>query len=446
MSAARLPPPPASFASSATDNDAVFINEQSSCTSRSLPYQQRLQPVLCKEHGLHPTFGGPCIFASSDDDAVVLDTTLSLSSSDGVTNSTADIDNANPVTPPSTGARDRDDDNDEDADKCVTCDDDEMRTLRRQTGQVHLTSPVRLPIGLSVADLLASRSDGCEHNTSTEVICSSTTTNLSANFSTSSSPESAAAAALDVTAVNLVESTTQTVEPTLLASPTPVEEGVEVADKTLLSALSCEFSVATLHNSPESTTTTSGSGGRNIQVPVNSPNATDSGGSSSQQNTEDPYDYVEVPVPKVARVMHHPPAPPPVRRHRQQRAVHSAPSAAGSGRAHSPVDSAASHWSAQLPLHDGDSGFSTHSGSWRRSVVNRRHNERVVIGCELPRNQPALSNPTGLVVQPSPSQPVGSKLSLERQKTIVRKLKKFTNNFYRVNSSGELKIRTLGHF
>ena len=305
------------------------VKEHESTTTNEVQQLQYPPPILCREHGLHPTFGGPCIFQSDEDSFIFLNTSLS-------DNDTSIVDESSPT-------------------KCSNI---------------------------------------------------------------------------------IVGSTLPTDDSSNLTMDETIKECN--ASSTLV--------ISTSNDSPESN--------HSLQVPVNSPNVTDSGGSSSRQNT-DAYDYVEVPIPKVANIYPHPSALLRSVR-RRQRVVHSAPSATGSGRVGSP--DSASHWSAQLPLHDGDSGFSTHSGSWRLRTYDAQP-RRIVIGCEsiqpananllLPQRQLQQQHqPQQQPEQPQQQPTIGTSLRTlpkDRKKAIARKLKKFRNIFYDNNNSDK-KIRTLGHF
>ncbi len=447
---------------------------------------------LCKEHGLHPTLGGPCIFQTDD--------------SFTLTESSLDEDDLQaPTSEPYT-------ETDCDSSYLSECMDDtanfnqglsaaedytatydarngRMKMLKRQTGQTALQNEdLRYPIGLSDSDFLEATR-----------YLDATRKHFSLEATRSSLPD---LAALDTTSVSEDD-----LDSTLRAaqnnnnlgegSRKDSDGGVwspNSLNETMVSMRSIErrplsvSTVTTADTSPESNT--------GMQVPVNSPNVTDSTGSSSKQNT-DTYDYVEVPMPKNAnpksgKLLPLPPRPPARKRHSSQRATKSSGSRSigsrsigsrsvvttksAGGRLCSTRSSAGSNRTrSSHDIRDRDSHSRHHAQSCYdirdRDLHNRHH------GCETGGRKPAsparrclcyhhdcdsgFSTPASMphkaagchitisdtaghtrtVVQHSA---VGRNLQKERKKAIVKKLKQFNNTFHK--STGNLQIQTLGHF
>lgn len=373
------------------------------------------QPELCKEHGIHPIFGpGPCIFQTDESTTV-------LSSSSDFT----DVDQSASPPQPETDC---------DSSYLSECVDDKMsqseteeytatydqrkgrmRMLRRQTGHTHLKTP-QYPVGLSETDLLHDVT--LKHRT------------------------------IDATRASLPDLSgleSNRSESTLLAPLRGRDSSQENLTSSTLVLGDLDVALR-IHSSSDSspqpasgTTDESPESGSGLAVPVNSPNVTDSGGSSSRPTT-DSYDYVDIPgVPKPPQYNLPPPrssrppctvgklpTPHDVRSHSSRRSGSSgrrSQSSSRSGGAKS-LDHALLHCYRTRKTPEPDSGFST-QGSWKHqhfNLVDGNGSKRTVV------QHPSVA------------------LQADRKKVLAKKLRKFSNNFYRVNSTGNLHIQTLGHF
>ena len=397
---------------------------------RPPPKKQRVKktpqtqvPMLCKEHGLHPNFGGPCIFQTDDSFTLTDDSQDELQSdqkrnSKAVTETDCDssylsecMDNESHCGMGFSEA--------EEMTATYDARNGRMRMLRRQTGQTSLQnkSHLRAPIGLSESDFF------------------------------------------DVTRKHFSMEATRSSLPDLSALSTPSEEGQnsestihaskhnntvrEAADKTTPPAslqstlISGEskgqrpLSIATT-----STSNTSPDSNTGCQVPANSPNITDTN-SSSRQNTDN-YDYVEVPIKKHAvmeqletqqasrPVLHNQPRR---RRTTTSRSTCTLYSRKEEGHCSSTGTTARK---CLRYNHGYDSGFSTPVS--KRTCMQGRH---ITIT--------DTAGSTRTVVQHSA---VARNLQKERKRQLVKKLKQFNSNFQTAQSTGSRlqNIKTLGHF
>ena len=390
---------------------------------------------LCKEHGLHPTFGGPCIFSNDDsftlsDDSPEEDlkrmsymtetdcdsSYLSECMDDG-SNFNMGLSEAEEYTATYDARNGR------------------MKMLKRQTAQTQLKdAEVRYPIGLSDSDFLDTthnytRNFANLNNTHMDA----TQKHFSLVATRSSLPD---LSALSCGSQEDLDTTVQENRPPSSSRSSHKEsDGLSPndTDKTLVTVREQQLTVST--PSAETSPDTS------LPVPVNSPNVTDSTGSSSKQNT-DTYDYVEMPVPKFVKVdsSRLPPRPLGSRSARKRSshrhigsskslASHRSARDAQSQVSKAKSDSPSAHRQARRSLryhHDCDSGFST-------PASQPKHGGHIVISDD--------AGNTRTIVQHSA---VARNLQRERKKALVKKIKKFTNNFH--TSTGNLHIRTLGHF
>ena len=443
------------------------------------------KPQLCKEHGLHPTFGGPCIFEDSFD---VLDTSTeedeTSQNTDRSSRKSRQSRSSQYVT-----------DTDCDSSYLSECVDDtinttqefkqeskrytydarnaRMKMLRRQTGQSDINH-LKPAIGLSETDL--------HHDvTRTRLSLEATRTSLPdlANLSVPPSEYS----------VEDQDSTLKLVDNSKETSSVP-DQSSNVFNKATqgrplsISTISSTIATTTTDESPES------NGG--IPVPVNSPNVTDSG---SSRPTTDNYDYVDFPprdmIPKYDRRMPPPRAIPP-RRHPGVGSSFVVP--VGSGRQYTPIGSNSSgsepkakrnisgslgsipqkqytthrssqdkqpkHHRSQYSLQDQryrssghrsegmESVGSGHRHRYPRSAVDsgvethhhRRHRHQQYEAA----GSAEMSSRARRAALAEPPITSAQNLSRERKKVLAKKLKQFSNNFY--NSTGNLQIKTLGHF
>ncbi len=114
-------------------------------------------PMLCKEHGLHPNFGGPCIFQTDDSFTLTDDSDLETDSnkkrrSRTITETDCDSSYLSEcMETESHGGHDS-----EELTATYDSKNGRMKMLRRQTGQTALQdkSHLRAPIGLSESDFL----------------------------------------------------------------------------------------------------------------------------------------------------------------------------------------------------------------------------------------------------------------------------------------------------
>ena len=339
------------------------------------------EAVLCQEHGIHPTFGGLCLFQTP---------------SSATLNSSEEIDpDENGNTPKMVMNVTETDCDSSYLSECIddqqSIDVDEYaalfnmrsphnRMLKRQTGQAELFE-IKDPIGLSESDL---NFDMTKKNFSLNATRASVA-NLHGLTSVISDPEEDES------------------ELTLHASSPRKCSGLFGPNDTLISVDHRPLSESNTEESPESNT--------GISVPVNSPNITDSGGSSTRQNTDNYMEMVpeetEVTCDRVSlpgshssqsRHSHHSHRAPsshshrssrshqPHRQHsnvnnRERRRYSSTPDTRSTkmGRSRSSRHSQTSRHSklmtmphdpqsvhSRLPSHDGDSGCSSH-GSRSRS-------------------------------------------------------------------------------
>ena len=469
--------PVSSGSSSTSSDDKPHRQSTRRCRSqrcRSRVSSNKPQKVeLCKEHGLHPNMGGPCIF-QNDNSITLLDS-----------------------SPDEQGGRQAPVDTDCDSSYLSECVDDvhigqadditatydsrsgRMRMLKRQTGQIALKNArnVNDPIGLSESDFLF---DVTQKNMSLHATCASIP---------------------DLDGLSGDESTLQNT----LKQDSCSEKKVISPNSTLISLDRRPLSVSTTTDeSPESNNGA-------LQVPVNSPNVTDSGGSSSRPTTDN-YDYVDsntvqqfVQVTKAQSSPELMPPPPPLPpRQSKSRSRHSSTSRSqtqSGGSSHGHSDSGRSqrhhHYASVTQVQDkhrsqdvyctrsqdsdinlrrrhsthtpqdsksvrsvrslrrqarlhaqdmagvsagADSGFSTQRS---RRVAPKPDPEPIVSGMGKHFIISDNAGATRTVVQ---HEAVGRNLQQDRKKAIVKKLKRFNSSFRKVSSMGDLKIETLGHF
>ena len=407
------------------------------------------EPQLCKEHGLHPTFGGPCIFQT--DDSFTLSET------------TTEDDDADDVRPRSSTAVTETDNDSSYLSECVddssshfgqsNCRAEDftatydarngrMRMLRRQTGQAVLDKTnLRDPIGLSESDIMM---DVTRKHLSLEATRSSLP-DLSALSTTTTATSGTDDYDLDVSEDTLHASQVMRDSDGGLWSPASLDDTVVGVGRVGASCSQRPLSVSTSTTTTSTNTdNTSPESTGDLPVPVNSPNVTDSG---SSRPTTDTYDYVDVPKFEVmgppvhlpprhqnVRRRHHPGTRPPCTVGRHATASSSSGENAGpDGVAPDPMryETRSEGRGARKCLryhHDYDSGFST-PGSGRRT----QSGHHILLS-------DAAGN-TRTVVQHSA---VARNLQHDRKKQLVKKLKQFSNNFYK--STGNLHIHTLGHF
>ena len=393
-------------------------------TAQQTPTSHK-EPQLCKEHGLHPTFGGPCIFQTDDSFTLTSETSEEEEhrprSSTAVTETDNDSSYLSECMDESThfsqGISKA-----EEYTATYDARNGRMRMLKRQTGQTELTDKDRYrdPVGLSESDFL----DFTRKHFSLEATRSSLP-DLSALSTTTSEADDPDAdvseSTLHASQMNaILESSYK--ESDGFWSPNSLDDTMVSADRHNQRPLSISTST-TADTSPESTES------RDLPVPVNSPNVTDSG---SSRPTTDTYDYVDVPKFEIMG----PPLylPPRYQNPPRRRNLGSRPPCTV-GKQATPHDTRSETRSegrgARKCLHyhhDCDSGFST-PGSGRRTTSGKH--------IFLSDN----AGNTRTVVQHSA---VARNLQHDRKKQLVKKLKQFSSNFYK--STGNLHIHTLGHF
>ncbi len=388
-------------------------------------------PILCKEHGLHPNFGGPCIFQTdgsatlTDDSQDELDSEHKRSASRAVTETDCDssylsecMDNESHCGLGFSEA--------EEMTATYDARNGRMKILRRQTGQTALQdkSHLRSPIGLSESDFF----DVTRKHFSMEATRASLP-DLSALSTPSEAEGDNSESTLHASRLN------NTVREVSDKSTPPAS-----LNSTLVSAEPKghrPLSIATT-----STSNTSPDSNNGCQVPANSPNITDTN-SSSRQNTDN-YDYVEVPIKKhvvreqlqqqqAARAIAAQSNPRPARRRnnttRSTCTLYRGRDDQTGGHASSSGGTVARK--CLRYHHDCDSGFSTPVS--KRTLPHGRHITLT----------DTAGSPMTVVQHP----PVARNLQKERKRQLVRKLKQFNSNFHTAQSTGNLQnIRTLGHF
>ena len=368
------------------------------------------QATLCKEHGLHPTFGGPCIF-QTDDALTTLDSSSSLEDEEAGRRPYLDTDCDSSYL--SECVDDVTFSQGEDYTATYDARTARMRMLKRQTGQTELQrdeEDLRYPIGLSESDL------------NLDI----TRKHLSLEATRASLP--------DLSGLSTLASEEES-ESTLHASsrrPGDSTDDILSQNETLVSVTSDHrpLSVATTDDSPESAAS--------LQVPVNSPNITDSGGSSSRPTT-DTYDYVELPAVNNNDNFKVPTLPPPKRRtvahsrtHSSQQKAHSDSKSLRSYKSHRSNKSGRSSKSHQPSRshNEWDYGMSTNTetqprhGGGHIDIIDTAGTKRTVVQHFS----------------------VSKNLQPDRKKQLVKKLKKFNNNFNRTDNNTNMHIKTLGHF
>ncbi|KAK2169093.1 hypothetical protein LSH36_12g10032 [Paralvinella palmiformis] len=424
------------------------------------------QAQLCKEHGIHPTFDGSCIFQNGD--------TVTLNSSDD------ELDQDENGNTPKVTSNIRETDCDssylseclDDHQSSIDVDQYEatydsrkacIRMLKRQTGQVKL-SDVKEPVGLSESDLY----------------CDIMNKHFSLEAMRSSLPDISGLSTLPTSAAEDESS-----DMTLQASSTLKSHTGNIAQEsdyllspndTLVSNEQRPVSLSTNEESPESNTA--------MPVPVNSPNITDSGGSSSRQNTDN-YDYMEMQPQQVHAGSDKVSLPGSHTTHssqschsRKAQSLHSQHSHHSSKsyqpRHRSSPDQHHRHRrryvSTPAELFDAESSRTTKSRTsyeFRNTKTRTATFPRPKATCCPSRHHQSYDFDTGcstsherrpisahftitdnmgrqrtIVQHSSVSQP----LPKERKKALVKKLKHFSNSFYKGTSTGNLQIQTLGHF
>ena len=398
---------------------------------RPPPKKQRVKktpqtqvPMLCKEHGMHPNFGGPCIFQTDDSFTLTDDSQDELEANDrrnsrAVTETDCDssylsecMDNESHCGLGFSEA--------EEMTATYDARNGRMKMLRRQTGQTALQnkSHLRAPIGLSESDFF----DVTRKHFSMEATRSSLP-DLSA-LSTPSAEENSEStlhvSRLNKTVQEIADKNTPqaSLDNTLISGEQRGQRPLSIA------------TTSTSNTSPDSNT--------GCQVPANSPNITDTN-SSSKQNTDN-YDYVEVPIKKheVREQLEMQQATRPLTHshpRRRRTATHTSRSTCtlyNKREEHGQCSSSGTTARKCLRYnHDYDSGFSTPVS--KRTCLQGRH---ITIT--------DTAGSTRTVVQHSA---VARNLQKERKRQLVKKLKQFNSNFHTAQSTGNLQnIRTLGHF
>ena len=493
------------------------------------PPQQsnKLEPTLCREHGLHPVFGdSPCIFEGSrdidsDDSDLDFTSTNYNSSCSAPSSKPSSKRNSLASTKRSSWASTKLSskrssvarhnsvvDTDCDSSYLSECVDDthfandfseaenytamydpqraRMRIMRRQTGHSNIRQK-RYPVGLSSSDLLESSQPHLSINATRASmpdlhgLSMSTAASYHRHHSCDELSEDNIRHhqhALDKTMYDHESFTTSQNEFNFDDDDTTISESVSQR-RPLSVCTSTTQATTTTDESPESHGA--------MTVPVNSPNITDSGGSSSRQPTTD--DYVDVPVnlPKMAQMLEnrlqshtHHPAPHAAaanaqrnrlrRRYPGSSAESSQPSLGGSKQSlhicSDPVPDAGMYLHHNRSRHrvvrrapaaanrkgqSHDSGFTTQDSSHRprasraaaalraTQLYDQRHYSE-------PSEHLYFTDNTG-VRRAVPTKPpsVTQGLNRERKKALAKKLKQFNNNFYG-SSSSSLQIKTLGHF
>ena len=267
---------------------------------------------------------------------------------------------------------------------------------------------------------------------------------------------------------------------------------------TLVSVAKRPLSLSTNDDSPESNS--------GLPVPVNSPNITDSGGSSSRQNTDNymemlpeetsiDVDQISLPASHTTHSSrsHHSHRASSSRshhshhsskshqphstqhHHRSRHQYSSTPAQISDARSTRTTKSRSSHdthsskTTKPFPSYDTQSTRPVKSKKSRDSRSTRTGRALVCYGsrsarspstvpshdwdsgCSSHDDRPqsshfTISDNTGrrrtIVQHP----PVSQNLPQERKKALVKKLKHFSNSFYKATSTGNLQIETLGHF
>ena len=477
-------------------------------------------PQLCKEHGLHLNYGGPCIFEDSFDlldnsdgseidfDSVnfnsengsKIDSKRSSLASKISSQRSSIVSKRSSVMHPNSAV-----DTDCDSSYLSECVDDthftsdfsenytavydshkaRMRMLRRQTGQRNIKQP-KQAIGLSESDLfhdITSRHLSLQANRSSPPNIqglSPTSSNSSADLDDLLQPDSPPLLDCTLTSYrggsSYKESDDNSVNQTIISCdqrPVSLCSGASLTTCT------------TTDESPES------NGG--MSVPVNSPNITDSGGSSSKPTT-DTYDYVDVPIDshKVAKLLkkkldshgplmgHHSKSVQSIPSTFSMGKKEYAPSISGSHKSyHSQAKTAYSdpvlldraYQYPQQPQkttrypRSQDSGFATHESNHKPRAysmdpvhsphlpadkpVQPVYSEQVLAhSChahsQSRRGHIAISDNQGVTRNVVQHSAVARNLNKDRKKALAKKLKQFNSNFY--GGSNNTQIRTLGHF
>ncbi|KAK2169095.1 hypothetical protein LSH36_12g11012 [Paralvinella palmiformis] len=413
------------------------------------------QVQLCKEHGIHPTFDGSCIFQNGD--------TLTVNSSDDevgqdengntpkVTSNIRETDCDSSYLSECLDDHQSSIDVDEYAamyDTTVSC----LKILKRQTGQVELKD-VKERVGLSESDL---HCDTTRRSTSMEATCASL-------------PDNDELSALEASMLEEDRSESTLHASSLLKGHPEVIHEIDtiVGDETLVSIDQRPVSLSTNEDSPESNTA--------MPVPVNSPNITDSGGSSSRQNTDN-YDYMEMQPQQVDANSDKISLPGSHTTH-SSTSVHS--HRAKSSQSHYSHHSSRSHklytQSCRVPQQHHQRQYAStpsqlhinskknirsprkrqanKTGEHRRNSNRNRHHQHYDwdSGCSShsSRSQSkhfTINDNTGRQRTIIPDVKSPENLSQNRKHLLAKRLKVFSNSFYKAPSANHLQIQTLGHF
>ncbi len=385
-------------------------------------------PILCKEHGLHPNTGGPCIFQTddsftlTDDSQDELDTDQRRNSSKAVTETDCDSSYLSECMDNESHCGFGGFSEAEEMTATYDARNGRMKMLRRQTGQTALQnkSQLRSPIGLSESDFL----DVTKKHFSIEATRASLP-DLSALSTPSEEGENSESTLHASKLNNTVKENSNKNTPSASLNNTLVNSN-DPKDQRPLSIAT----TSTSNTSPESNT--------GCQVPANSPNITDTN-SSSRQNTDN-YDYVEVPIKKhivrqqlqqqqAMRAITH--SHPRRRRHNTTRSTCTLYTKREEPTAQCSSSSMTARKCLRYNHEHFDSGFSTPVAKRTRPPQGRH--------ITITDN----AGSTRTVVQHS----AVANLQKERKKQLVKKLKQFNSNFHTAQSTGNLQnIRTLGHF
>lgn len=452
--------------------DPKYNPEDFVTPKRKLPKK----PQLCKEHGVHPTLGGPCIFEDSFEG-------LDSSTEEEENSERSSRSRARSSRHSGTGSRAATD-TDCDSSYLSECVDDtahnmsrqtndrymydapnaRMRLLRRQTGQTDIKN-VRPCLGLSESDLVFEKKSR-KHLSLVATRASLPDLTNVATASECSGDQDSTLKLTDQEQSHIAQKTPQHLNH-------PTQQGRPLSISTTVTT--------TTEESPESN-------GPGIPVPVNSPNATDSG---SSRPTTDNYDYVDIPlrdnIPKYDMRMP-PPRKIPARRHP---GVGSSFVETG-GRPYRATGSSGNEPKAKRNI-SGSLGslphrqFSTlnssqetlnHPQQYRSQQSLRYHTDRYSDEAmpgpgtstrhppRYPRSTDSSLDPRSRhrsrsrgqepddrlrnrhpsrTPMPVPEPHITSQsLSRERKKVLAKKLKQFSNTFH--TSTGNLQIKTLGHF
>ena len=353
------------------------VNERSNSTSK--------KQHLCKEHGLHPTMGGPCIFQTDD----------------SFDNKMPHFDHFTETDCDSSYLSEHVDDvSFSGTEDCVVTYDAptaRMKLLRRQTGQTQLKN-IRCPIGLSESDLL---------------------------FETTQKHMSMEATRASLPDLSILSTVVE--DSTIVASPKRSRYSSDKHSDSTFSANNTlvnvePFTGPTADESPESNMT--------LPVPMNSPmNSPMTDSTSSSRPTTDNYDYAEAVATKTEKF----PAP--------QSSSHSR----ASFKRHHHKSGTRNYSSSN----SGKSMTSRELRSSSQHVLRPHNCCEPTVSPQTLRRHRSQSHHISISEASGASRSVvrhtagARNLQHHKKKALVKKLKQFNNNFY---SAQNLHLQTLGHF